>query len=56
MSDIVTVKGTNLKSLSEGDSYLDYASNSSEHTHSVPIPGISTQSYSEGNHTHSLNN
>lgn len=54
MSDLTTVKGTNLKSLSVGNIYLDTTSESPTHLHTINIPTVTSSSEEEKNHTHTI--
>lgn len=54
MTDITTVKGLSLKSLTTGDSYLDSTSSSSTHLHSTSIQESSTSEVTEDSHQHTI--
>ena len=54
MSDLTTVRGTNLKSLSVGNIYLDTTSESPTHTHTVNISTVTSSSEEEKAHTHTI--
>lgn len=54
MSDLTTVKGTNLKSLSVGNTYLDTTSESPTHTHTVNVSTVTSSSEEEETHTHTI--